>query len=130
MHQETLAELKYSVYWITKLSVIFRNSQKSFYTSARTSNLNNRGYWPFFKLNDSVYWITEKPQFFFFFVNAIFIVEVEKWSIASIIWVGSSRSGAHSFKGMLKSKLLDPAVYMFSKLSFSKEILVWPYFSP
>ena len=33
---------------------IFCNSQKSFHTSSRSSDSNNRGYQPFFKLNNGI----------------------------------------------------------------------------
>ena len=64
---------------------LFCNPQKSFHTSPETSDSNNRGCQPFFKLNNSIYWkklwLDVK-----FFVNAI--VEFEEWLTASIVQVG------------------------------------------
>ena len=73
---------------------LFCNSEKSFHTSPRSSDSNNRGYRPFFKLNNG---ICIYKKILGFFVNANDIVEFEEWSIASIIRVGISRRGVKLF---------------------------------
>ena len=85
-----MAEFKYSVMDNKALGNVFRNSHNSFHTFLRSSGLNNRGFWSFFKLNNGIF-IYKNAQNFS--VNANVIVKVEEWSIASIIWVGSSWKG-------------------------------------
>ena len=64
---------------------LFCNPQKSFHTSPESSDSNNRGCQPYFKLNNSIY--KKKLRLAVkFFVNAI--VEFEEWLRASIIRVG------------------------------------------
>ena len=68
---------------------IFHNSQKSFYTSARTSDPKKKGYRSFLQLNNGIFIhknvkVTPRHNFYDF-VNQYTIVELEKWSIAPII---------------------------------------------
>ena len=75
---------------------LFCNSQKSFHTSPVSSDSNDRGYRPFFKLNNGIC-IYKKQKildvFFFWGGGVKAIVEFEEWSIAFIIRVVRSRGG-------------------------------------
>ena len=87
----TLAVFKSFVMNNKAFGNLFRNSQKSFHISPGSSHSNSyRGYRSFFKLNNGIC-TYKKILDVNFFVKTI--VELEEWSIASIIQVVRSREG-------------------------------------
>ena len=93
----TLAAFKSSLMNNNAFDDVFCNSQKKFHTFLKCSGPNNRGYRPFFQLNNSLLIYKDLKvtprRYLYDFVNRFDIVALEECSIDPFVWAGISRKG-------------------------------------